>query len=444
MTPEARVTSQTDRLRTDKKPQLTRPIFIVTGARSGSTMLRYFLDSHSQIVVPGETNIAETAGAIMRSWALIGDNSTATERHEQGLRTVRRTVSALANYYCINSGKVIFCDKSLTTAANFEVVAEALPSCYFVVLYRHSMDMIVSAIEISRWGFNQFGFAPYVSAVNVVAGLAEYWCRTTELMLELERRHGRRCIRVHYENLARHSTAVLQDICRFIGVAWEEGLVAGLQRRHPEGPGDPKVDFTRGPHVASIGRGITVPVDLIPGALRERMNGLLDALGYPTVGDDWNQQIVSPLTKSAGPVSWETPDDLGSLFSRHLADLVPGGAGQLTLVAEDAAGGWVVDVERRTLRHEPVVLSSSSVLVQARSETYKHIADGSDDLALAFIRNDVRLQANGHGQRELLKQLHTLLCGSRASEAIRAITCREGDGAKSYDSKSNHLQQTSI
>lgn len=395
----------------DTGSRAVRLVFIVNAARSGSTMLRYLLDSHSQVIAPAESDIAVAATALLTSWSQQGTPSSAGERRERGLREVRRAVMALARYNCGASGKAIFCDKSLSTVDNYEAIVDALPRSRFILLYRHVMDVVASAIEMSRWGFNQFGIGPYVPPTNFVAGLSAYWCHAVERMLKLEGEQGSRCVRVHYENLARHTDVVLCDICRFIGIEWEEKMMNGLAGSHLPGPGDPKVDFTKKPHTASIGRGIEVPASLIPADLRQRMNRLLEALGYPTVEDDWNSRASSPFPNLAAPEVGEVAEELDSLFRRHLGDLGLSGLCDLTLVAEGLPGAWVVDGKQRKLRRDAAVPSSAPVLVTARPEAYKGVASGKDNIALLFARNELRLHTNQEHPQAILKQLNRLLSG---------------------------------
>ena len=52
-----------------KEPGGSRaPVFILTGSRSGSTLLRFILDTHPDLACPPETNFTGAALHMLRSW----------------------------------------------------------------------------------------------------------------------------------------------------------------------------------------------------------------------------------------------------------------------------------------------------------------------------------------------------------------------------------------
>lgn len=396
------------------RAQLAQPAFIVTAARSGSTLLRYLLDAHSQIVVPPESNIAEAAAALMRSWTIHWDQLHAAERRERARREVRRCVSSFIRYHCEQARKPLFCDKSLTTADNYEPLLEAFPRARFITLYRHAMDMIASGIEMSRWGYEGYGFARFVPSTNFPAGLASYWCHVTGRMLDLERTEPRRCLRVHYENLVVNTTPVLRDILSFLQLGWEDGIVErGLSEDHQSGLGDSKIDFTQKPHSASIGRGICVPAKSIPQELRKQMNEQLSALGYPLVEEDWNDQ-PSPLGSLRR--GWDTPSPaaIEALLSKNISGAPAGKVRRLVVIVEEHEGAWVVDFDQKTVQWEKAACSDD-VAVIARADVYHSIALGTVNPGLLLISNEIRVRGDPRERQSVLRQLYKLLATSRVS-----------------------------
>ena len=47
------------------------PVFILTGSRSGSTLLRFILDTHPEFACPPETMITAACVALLRSWDIL-------------------------------------------------------------------------------------------------------------------------------------------------------------------------------------------------------------------------------------------------------------------------------------------------------------------------------------------------------------------------------------
>ena len=48
-----------------------RPVFVLSVARSGSTLLRFILDSHPELACPPETNVGQVCFGLARMWDLL-------------------------------------------------------------------------------------------------------------------------------------------------------------------------------------------------------------------------------------------------------------------------------------------------------------------------------------------------------------------------------------
>ena len=103
----------------------------------------------------------------------------------------RKAARELMNWHLQQSGKRIFCDKSLPNVDRGQVLGELFGRARFICLYRHPMDFVASAIEASQYGFSGFGLYPYLvgSVDNFVFGLARAWCEKTAAMLALSLIH---------------------------------------------------------------------------------------------------------------------------------------------------------------------------------------------------------------------------------------------------------------
>src|SRR5215472_16894802 len=259
-------------------------VFVVSPARSGSTLLRYLLDAHPDIVSPAELNLsalllhaADTwhrahewqdttdPGAEAQSTAAPGTEpraSTGAPLSPDALRWATKIVNELMADLARAAGASVFVDKSLVTVDQLPIVASCYPKASYVFLYRYPLDMIASGIEASRWGFNAFGFAPYIGAVpgNFVSGLGNYWIDKVSRMLEFERTCDVAHARIYYELLCDDPVTTLSDLLEFLGLSSDSGIVErAFERTHAVGPVDYKIDFTRSVRTGSVGRGSTLP-----------------------------------------------------------------------------------------------------------------------------------------------------------------------------------------
>ena len=126
------------------------PVFILTASRSGSTLLRFILDSHPDLACPPETSITGTCVQLVRTWDIL-ENAGAdvftpvtkqTAPSPDTLAAVRDAVDRVYGRYLRGRGKRRWCDKSLDTHLHAELMTMLYPEAKFICLYRHAMDVV--------------------------------------------------------------------------------------------------------------------------------------------------------------------------------------------------------------------------------------------------------------------------------------------------------------
>lgn len=283
------------------------PVFIVTAARSGSTLLRFILDTHPDLACPPETDIGVAAGHLARAWEVIGRAMTSRTGQQPpvgslpagALAAVRAATDAVLNEYLSSTGKRQVCEKSLSTVYYADLLAEVYPEARFICLYRHCMDVVTSYVSAMPWGLGQGAaeqpaFLPMHGYVarnpgNSVAAVAEYWLDCARRASDFESRHPGRCVRVRYEDLVTEPERAIASVLSFLGLAAAPGIVdASFRTSHDRGPSDPKIWGTRQVQRSSVGTGVLVPAARMPGPVRDGVNELLAELGYRTVDEQWN------------------------------------------------------------------------------------------------------------------------------------------------------------
>jgi hypothetical protein len=287
-----------------------KPVFVVTPARSGSTLLRYLLDSHPDITCPPEFNLSVLMQQVVNTWrqvdnALAGTGEPAAAPNQpfqlptaEQRRRARKVIDEIMATCAKAKGARVYCDKSLTTVEELPLVASVYPDASYIFLYRFPLDMIASGMEASRWGFAAYGFLPYVAGTpgNFIAGLANYWIDRVSRMLEFERTCTASHARIYYELMCGDPAKTMAEVCSFLGVEPDHGMTERLfTHEHQVGPGDYKIDFTRTVSLDSIGRGATLPPTTLTEPLVQRINDLLAELDYPTVQAAWQGDLAALL-----------------------------------------------------------------------------------------------------------------------------------------------------
>ena len=130
------------------------PIFIIASARSGSTLLRFLLDSHPSIACPPETNLVEACAALCNVARVLSTDCGSSPLGAQGIEQARTAIESLLGEYSRSRGKIRWCDKSLVSVLHADILGSIWPCAQFLCLYRHCMDVVYSGIQASPWGLH--------------------------------------------------------------------------------------------------------------------------------------------------------------------------------------------------------------------------------------------------------------------------------------------------
>lgn len=369
---------------TDFRPRPPELALIVGAARSGTTLTRLLLDAHPEVGCPAEAGLPALMAHMARVWATVdADEDDSSDRGDPGMRGgdgdaparweepggaeggqereltaglerwqelpedarqwIVRTVQKPMTEYCARGGKWIYCDKSLDSVHHLELVRTLFPRVRMVMVFRHVMDTVASGIEASPWGFQAYGYAPYVqtSPGNFAAALASYWLDHVGRALSWEKAHPEMCYRLRYEDLVLSPEEAVTGIQRFLGVEEDVSVLVGAFERGPaRGPGDYKIEHTRGIHAQSLGHGKRVPVTLLPPPLIQALNEQLAALGYDALDGSWN--AAERIADGGGRGIWA--NRLTDLMSSVDVTAAPESVRSFAVVAEDhRALRWVID-----------------------------------------------------------------------------------------------------
>lgn len=434
-------TKATSVSRAARRPVLDEPVIILTSARSGSTLLRLILDAHPDLACPPETNIVKTCRQLANAFSTINDEGQGVPKSQRSGQPIDAAIATLFRDYLAERNKLRWCDKSLGTASVASWFAELYPKAQFICLYRHCMDVMASGLEASPWGLVGYGFDEFavLSSGNSLSALAAYWTEHTGRILEFERLNEARCIRVYYEKLVEDPDAVASEIFSFLGVAPAAGVSArclGLQDRIA-GPGDHKIGATRKITADSVGRGVRIPVGMIPGPQLQVMNHLLGELGYALVNEAWrkspyplellqgNGHVSTDMAASGDPVSFADGFARSALVS--IGEVLrarvhaafgrmepPGQAGKLpscrcfVLVAYHwsearMASAWRVDLEDHEITQLAVTnadLYAADWLVTGDVETWLAVLADRANMATCIRHGQLRYIELGHDEAE--------------------------------------------
>jgi Sulfotransferase family len=193
------------------------PIFLVGCQRSGTTMLRLVLDSHSRISCGPETRFLPDLRRIVDSdWERL---SRFGFPREDWLRRIGEFFGGVHADYAADRGKVRWADKTPLYALSIDFVTEVFPEAQIVHVIRDGRDVVVS--HRKRFG--------YWSAVKCVVKWPRYirTVRRFGARLPVGRYHELR-----YEDAVGDPDKTLRALFEFLGEPWEPGVLDYADRPH--------------------------------------------------------------------------------------------------------------------------------------------------------------------------------------------------------------------
>jgi hypothetical protein len=304
------------------------PVFVLSASRSGSTLMRFVLDSHPDLACPPETGVTAACAGLMHAWDIL-ENASASDRtgtetarqagSARALAAVRATVDGAYSRYLQRRGKRRWCDKSLDSHRGAELAARLYPEAKFICLYRHCMDVIASGVDACPWGLHRFGFDGFAAQNpgNSVTAIGGYWLATVQSIMAFEDRHPDSCHRVRYEDLVSAPAETVAAMFSFLGAKQVPGVTRACFRTPHEGngPGDEEIWFTDRITADSVGCGVRVPAAALTPEARQAINEALARLGYRPVDEEWNAQVGRVELRADAPGGAPAAD--GDLPRQH-------------------------------------------------------------------------------------------------------------------------------
>ncbi|MFL5844382.1 MAG: sulfotransferase family protein [Solirubrobacteraceae bacterium] len=234
---------------------LERPAFILSSVRSGSTLLRVLLDSHSQLHAPHELHLRDLAVTVKDGPATKAMEELALDaEHLEYLLWDR-----LLHREVVQAGKRRVVNKTPTDVFVAERICRCWPDFRFLFLLRHPASIARSRAEARPQDSEEHN----VRAIRRYADALERARQTYPGLV------------VRYEELTSDPEATLRRICEFLEVEFEPQMLAYDQFDH----GRYKVGL--GDWTEKIRSGVIHPPEPVPEHVPDGLRSLCEAWGYP-------------------------------------------------------------------------------------------------------------------------------------------------------------------
>lgn len=220
---------------TQSKP----PIFIVGVHRSGTTLLRFMLSSHSQIYIPTESDfiplfynksrnqpfnqetVSKILDEIFEKYRFVNDWQDV--KPEAGIflssmetKDYRGFLDHLYSLYAQQNGAVRWGDKTPIYTSYLDLIQKIFPDAKFIHIIRDPYDAIISLLE--KYQEKEFHIDIYFGAKN--------WVRRIKKAQRDGERIGKdQYLEIFYEDLTNSPESTLKKICAFIEEKFEPGML---------------------------------------------------------------------------------------------------------------------------------------------------------------------------------------------------------------------------
>ena len=194
---------------------VNEPVFVLCPTRSGSTLLRLILNTHSQIRAPHELQLnslrvsPRREGHVDKPMAQMG----VTFLDLENMLWDRILYELL-----VTSGKNIIVDKTPQNSADWQRIHAYWPRARYLHLRRHPAAILQSRIS----SLEEQPMERHLRLINT-------WGRQLNAS-----RAALPGLTVRYEDLTTNPQEVMQAICRYLGVAWEPAMLDYDTRRGSE------------------------------------------------------------------------------------------------------------------------------------------------------------------------------------------------------------------
>jgi len=258
------------------------PIFIGGAGRSGTTLLRVILDSHSRIACGPELKVIPSVADLWAQFrtkyaAFLAESWMGEGEVDQ---IFRGFIVNLLEPLRRHEGKARVAEKSPNNVFYFPHLHRIFPDATFLHMLRDGRDVVASLLTM-RWTTPEGAPVDYTRDARLAA---RYWARAVRAGRDFAQKTagGSRYREIRYEELVARPEPYLRSLFAYLDEPWEPAVMRYYERPRALGSESSAGQVTRAIHAESVGRWEIELTKDERAAVREEVGALLIELGYCT------------------------------------------------------------------------------------------------------------------------------------------------------------------
>ena len=250
------------------------PIYILGCPRSGTTLYRWIIDTHSHIACPPESSFLVKLAAIYETERCTVSLGTLGFSKEEVLDEMRKFTVHFMNGYAESKGKPRWADRTTEYVNHVDTIDHMYGgNVVYLGIVRHGLDVAYSLSQLDM-GLMQ----PWISGVPKPIGCIRLWEDRTRKILDFGGKVGSRFHLIRYEDLTTDPRGTLMPVFEFLGEPWEDDVLRCYEFEHDPGYDDPKIHNYNG-IVSRHGEHMSWPLE-VQSKVYAEVAPLMEELGY--------------------------------------------------------------------------------------------------------------------------------------------------------------------
>lgn len=207
--------------------------FLLSPYRSGTTLMRYCLDSHPDLAVPPETDfMVNLAEMLTDDRAVVGLADMGFSREDVALR-LGDFARSFHDSYAASKLAAQWLDKSPRYAEQPGMVPLLFPDALSLVMHRHPLDQIHSMTRGLTHAPEAYG--DLVTGRSLATTGADYWRTVTRGLMEFADQYPSQTHVVRYEDLCDDPEGTLRAAVAHLQLDWSPAVLDYHRHDHDLG-----------------------------------------------------------------------------------------------------------------------------------------------------------------------------------------------------------------